>query len=262
MEYIKLFEQFIAEDLPVNENISITPRWVSVFFDGIKKRIGAKRVSIDKLGDMATIDFDDKLRLFAKDNQVIGYNLDMSEAPLELGKTINSFGDIERNIKLFSGNDKPLKGKPVAQAQLPEIASNGTKEWKNARGQLHHLGGPAIERADGSMSWFQNGQLHRLDGPAVEMADGYKAWFQNGQRHRVDGPAIEWADGSKRWYQKGQLHRTDGPAVELADGSKWWYQNGQRHRLNGPAIELADGSKSWYINGKRLTEEGFLKKTT
>jgi hypothetical protein len=204
MKHIKLFEQFITEDLPVNENISITPRWANVFFDGIKKRIGAKRVNIDKLGDMATIDFDDKLRLFAKNNQVIGYNLDMSEAPLELGKTINSFGDIERNIKLFSGNDKPLKGKPVAQVQLPEIASDGTKQWKNANGHLHRLDGPAIEWADGDKHWYQNGQLHRTDGPASERADGDKHWFQNGQRHRLDGPAVEWADGSKEWYINGK----------------------------------------------------------
>jgi len=204
MKYIKLFEEFVAEDLPVNENISITPRWTNVFFDGIKKRIGAKRVNIDRLGNMTTIDFDDKLRLFAKDNQIIGYNLDMSEAPLELGKTINSFGDIERNIKLFSGNDKPLKGKPVAQVQLPEIASDGTKEWKNAQGQPHRLDGPAIEWADGDKHWYQNGKFHRLDGPAVEMADGDKHWYQNGKYHRLDGPAIERSNGTRSWYINGK----------------------------------------------------------
>jgi len=259
--YIKLFEQFIAEDLHVNENISITPRWANVFFDGIKKRIGAKRVNIDKLGDMATIDFDDKLRLFAKDNQIIGYNLDMSETPLELGKTINSFGDIERNIKLFSGNDRPLKGKPAGHVQLPEIKSDGTKQWKNERGQLHRLDGPAVESADGTKYWYQNDKLHRLDGPAIEKTNGNKYWYQNGQRHRLDGPAIEWASGDKEWYQNGQRHRLDGPAIELASGDKHWYQNGQPHRLDGPAIEWVDGDKEWYINGKGVTEEEFLKKT-
>ena len=73
----------------------------------------------------------------------------------------------------------------------------------------------------------EKGQLHRLDGPAFEGADSYKAWYQNGQRHRLGGPAIEWADGDKEWYQNGQCHRLDGPAVEWTDGFKAWFINDQ-----------------------------------
>ena len=48
------------------------------------------------------------------------------------------------------------------------------------------------------------GQLHRLDGPAFELASGTKYWYQNGQFHRLDGPALEWANGDKSWYINGK----------------------------------------------------------
>ena len=123
------------------------------------------------------------------------------------------------------------------QVYRVKVTPNKT-EWRNKRGQLHRLDGPAFEGANGDKSWCQNNKLHRLDGPAIEGANGSKHWYQNGQRHRLDGPAIEEADGSKSWWQKGQ-----------------------RHRLDGPAIEGASGSKYWYINGQELTETEFLAKT-
>jgi len=107
----------------------------------------------------------------------------------------------------------------------------------------------------------EKGQLHRLDGPAIEWANGAKTWYQNGQRHRLDGPAVESASGTMHWFQNGQRHRLDGPAVELANGAKYWYQNGQLHRLDGPAIELANGAKLWHINGENLSEREFLTRT-
>ena len=109
-----------------------------------------------------------------------------------------------------------------------------------------------------TIRWYNDkGQLHRLGGPAVEWADGSKEWYVDGERHRLDGPAIEWADGSKTWYVEGKLHRLDGPAIEKADGYKAWWVEGERHRLDGPAIEWADGSKAWYVEGKLMPEEEF-----
>ena len=35
----------------------------------------------------------------------------------------------------------------------------GTIRWYNEAGQLHREGGPAIEWADGSKSWWLNGQF-------------------------------------------------------------------------------------------------------
>jgi hypothetical protein len=107
----------------------------------------------------------------------------------------------------------------------------------------------------------EKGELHRLDGPAVEYASGEKHWFQNGQRHRLDGPAVELATGTKYWYQNDLRQRVDGPAVEYANGDKYWYQNSKLHRLDGPAIERAVGDKQWYINGENLSEREFLART-
>ena len=80
-----------------------------------------------------------------------------------------------------------------------ETGKNGSRQYYNTDGQLHRMGGPAVEWA-GCRRWYQHDQLHRTDGPAVEYDDGTKWWCQNGQRHRTDGPAIEHADGSKAWF--------------------------------------------------------------
>ena len=77
--------------------------------------------------------------------------------------------------------------------------------------------------------WYQNGQLHRVGGPAEEWANGSKFWYQNNQLHRLDGPAREWANGDKFWYQNGQLHRLDGPAIEETNGNKFWFLHGQQY---------------------------------
>jgi len=171
---------------------------------------------------------------------------------------------------------------------MKELFYNRT-EWKNSKGQLHRLNGPACEYADGSKYWCKEGKLHRLDGPAVEWASGSKCWYQEGKLHRLDGPACEWASGNKFWYKEGKCHRLDGPACEWASGSKSWYIEGEKfteeeffkkiqpestlkvlsdgtkgwrnsegllHRIDGPAVEWADGSKSWYKEGKRHRLDG------
>ena len=45
----------------------------------------------------------------------------------------------------------------------------------------------------------EKGELHRIDGPAVENIHG-KHWYINGELHREDGPASEWISGDKEWY--------------------------------------------------------------
>lgn len=122
-----------------------------------------------------------------------------------------------------------------------EVDGAGTIRFYKPGTQILHRtdGGPAVEYADGTKSWYVNGLFHRTDGgPAIEYEDGTKSWYVNGKRHRLDGPAIEWSDGTKSWYVDGKLHRTDGPAVEWPDGTKYWY-----------------------IDGVNLTEKRFKQKT-
>ena len=111
----------------------------------------------------------------------------------------------------------------------------------------------------GTKHYYSNKQmtvLHREDGPAVERTDGSKSWYINGICHREDGPAIEWSGGSKAWWVNGKLHREDGPAVEWTVGNKEWWVNGKRHREDGPAIESLD-YKEWWVDGAKLTEDEF-----
>lgn len=124
-------------------------------------------------------------------------------------------------------------------------------------GRPHRLDGPAVERADGTRSWYRDGTRHRDDGPAIEHPDGKKIWCLNDRLHREDGPAVEEPDGTKVWYQRDRLHRVGGPAIEWADGTKVWYQNDYLHRDDGPAVERTDGYVGYWVHGCRLTQAEF-----
>ena len=102
----------------------------------------------------------------------------------------------------------------------------GIKRWKNKKGELHRLDGPAVEYIDGAEEWYQNGYLHRLNWPAAIRNDGTKEWWQNGVLHRLDGPALETLNGHKQWYVGGKRSREDGPAIIYSDGIKRWYLDG------------------------------------
>jgi len=70
--------------------------------------------------------------------------------------------------------DKTLKSKMT-------VGANGDKLWKNEKGELHRVDGPAIEKKNGTKYWYQNGRLHRTNGPAIEWANGDKWWWLNGK---------------------------------------------------------------------------------
>jgi len=62
------------------------------------------------------------------------------------------------------------------------IDSEGTKRWRNARGELHRIDGPAFEWSNGTKMWYVNGRHHRLDGPAYEVFEGSMGWYIDGVR--------------------------------------------------------------------------------
>jgi len=125
-----------------------------------------------------------------------------------------------------------IKETTMSSESTMTINEVGAKEWRNSKGELH-----------------------RLDGPAIESKDNGNHWYRNGKSHREDGPACEYSDGNKFWYKNGLLHRTDGPAIECASGHKEWYIGGVLHRVNGPAIEHADGETyEWYFHGEPVTK--------
>ena len=55
------------------------------------------------------------------------------------------------------------------------------KVYRNKRGELHRLDGPAVKDELGSKFWYMNGKYHREDGPAVECWYGTKHWYINGE---------------------------------------------------------------------------------
>lgn len=147
------------------------------------------------------------------------------------------------------------------------VDSDGTKYWKNDKGQLHREDGPALVKFRGLMpetkKWYLNDKLHRTDGPALECWHATE-WYLNGKLHREDGPASIWHCGSKFWYQYGKYHRVDGPAHIWSDGSKMWCLEGKPHRTDGPAVDYPksknypNGVKQWFIKGRKLSKEEFL----
>lgn len=54
--------------------------------------------------------------------------------------------------------------------------------------------------------WYENKNLHRIGGPAIEKYDGTKAWYINGSHHRLDGPVIEYSDGTNKWFLHGKKY--------------------------------------------------------
>ncbi len=53
-------------------------------------------------------------------------------------------------------------------------------EWRNKEGQLHKIGGPAVEYFCGCKEYFQSGKRHRLDGPAYIGANGGEEYWIEG----------------------------------------------------------------------------------
>ena len=74
--------------------------------------------------------------------------------------------------------------------------------YRNEKGQLHRIDGPAIINGD-RQEWWVEGKLHRVDGPAY--IDGnWQAWFMNAKLHHLYGPA--YINGNyKAWYINGRI---------------------------------------------------------
>jgi len=103
---------------------------------------------------------------------------------------------------------------------------------------------------DGSKHWCKDNNLHRADGPAIERFDGTKSWWYKGVfvgfGDKPD-PAL-WERLTSTEINGGPL--LNGCVVDL-DGDKFWYKDDQLHREDGPAIDSVVG-KQWYFNGERL----------
>ena len=99
-----------------------------------------------------------------------------------------------------------------------EIDVHGNEIWRDNKGGLHRLDGPAIVYIKGREEWYKNNKLHREDGPAITNQRGTKYWYVNGMRHRLDGPAMEYPNGDKFWWVNGV--EVSGPKELLKYGAR------------------------------------------
>jgi len=60
--------------------------------------------------------------------------------------------------------------------------------WEN--NQLHRIGGPALDQADGEKYWFYRGKQSCLTGPAYTNSNGWSFWYIDG----VEYSEKDWAD--------------------------------------------------------------------
>lgn len=70
----------------------------------------------------------------------------------------------------------------------PFKVSENITEWYNKKGQVHRIGGPAIEHKGVRNIWCENGDYHRFGGPAVEWLAKYAdeddhKWYINGKEY-------------------------------------------------------------------------------
>lgn len=101
----------------------------------------------------------------------------------------------------------------------PSKSRDGTEVWKNSRGLLHRIGGPAKIYPDGSVMWAENGKLHRVDGPAIVWYDEDVEWWIEGkcastfrEFQKMSGCSDEHLTMMKlKW---GEMWRFPGPDLD------------------------------------------------
>jgi len=113
-------------------------------------------------------------------------------------------------------------------------ASTSNKEgshivWRNSKGQIHRLDGPAFIYRNGREEWYWEGR--RTPAPASITSDTLM-WKHNGVPHRDHGPAIvDFKNDSLTWYFDSKPHRDTGPARTAISNSlknNEWYWNGHK----------------------------------
>jgi hypothetical protein len=65
------------------------------------------------------------------------------------------------------------------------------RHWKDKKGDLHRLNGPAVIFNDGDTLWYRHGQMHRDDGPArIWVKYGIEEWYKDGKPYKPSAHEI------------------------------------------------------------------------
>lgn len=121
--------------------------------------------------------------------------------------SVENLGANNINTGFFSA--LPHRLKSIFTKEAPNDAqkitfNDGSIMWLKG-GVFHREDGPAYETSSKS-EWHQNGQLHRIGGPAIEYKDGgHQEWWVHGRPHRTDGPAKTNGYGDTEYWKNGEL---------------------------------------------------------
>ena len=122
------------------ESIRVTANHLLKYLDLIKKKIRSRNYEVipDKNENSLTIQYDTGLTLLIKNDNIIGYNTDSSDEFVELPKNINSFKDLEKNIKILSvmkgipkSSKELIKDKRSKEVPIIDLSDYGIKELKD-----------------------------------------------------------------------------------------------------------------------------------
>jgi len=149
--------------------------------------------------------------------------------------------DPSKDVQMHFGTGQfmDVNDRPIPEGEIIRLASklkgnkalpeSVLKKIENARFEKFEDGGYVVVDFSGTTKYYnEEGQLHRVGGPAYEEADGDKQWWLDGELHRADGPAREWADGTKEWWLDGQDYNNE---VD-------WKQAKQKFGLNESKITI------------------------
>lgn len=102
----------------------------------------------------------------------------------------------EDGLAETTADGMPLRREPLTTMVMPAARTEQVVEAWHIHGKLSRDNGPAQTLADGTKTHYVDGQLHRVGGPAIEyprpygsLASGPDDYFVRGRRHRIDGAA-------------------------------------------------------------------------
>lgn len=184
-----------------------------------------------------------------------------SDFNTNLGKILKGHCEIWNEVYFEN-----IKDYQFVPGQILEITyTDGAKEYRNLKGEMHRKDGPAVIDLDGDQEWWFNNELHREDGPAVIWTNGYQEYWWRGTPLTKE----EWEKKSENYFiikelkndfKWMHLFKSDIPIIDIkrnenrvwikwGDNLECWYQDGILHRDDGPACKHL-GVDAYYLEGK------------
>lgn len=77
------------------------------------------------------------------------------------------------------------------------VDEEGFIRYKNEKGDLHRIDGPAINYEDRHEQWLINGELHREDGPAIiHLSNNTEYWLRDNwyTKENWERERLKWLD--------------------------------------------------------------------